>query len=141
MITVDERPGTVTTSEADSLRAGQLRYSALLLIAGGLTPAELRSWPAATTARKVADEEIADEAEYLEARGVTRRVASRAVSEIDRLGDRRVAAAILRKEGPAAVGICLQIADTASDETRGSWLAFAAAAEQLLAEHGASSLN
>jgi hypothetical protein len=141
MITVNDRPGHVTTAEAFSLTAVRLRCAALLLIASDVTPDELRSSPAATAARKVADQEIADEAEYLAARGVTRRAAARALRECARSSDRRVAAAFLCKYGHAAVGICLQIANTAGDETRGSWLAFAAAAQQLLAERGASSLN
>jgi len=134
-------PSTVTTAEAASLRARRLRAAALALIASDVTPDELRSSPADTAARKVADNEVADEAERLAARGVTRRAASRAIRERARLSDRRVAAAFVRKYGPAAAGICRQVAATAGDETRGSWLAFAAAAEQLLAERGASSLN
>ena len=96
-MTLDDRPATVTTAGADSLMAGRLRAAALLLIASDVTPDELRSSPAATAARKVADNEIADEAEYLAANGVTGRVASRALRERARLSDRRVAAAMLRQ--------------------------------------------
>lgn len=133
MITVDDKSGTITTAEANSLRAGRLRAAALLLIASDVTPDDLRSSPTDTAARKVADNEIADEAERLAARGVTGRVASRALREHARLSDRRIAAAMLRQEGPAAVGMCRQAADI-DPVTRCSFFAFAAAAEQLLAE-------
>jgi hypothetical protein len=53
--------------------------------------------------------------------------------------------AMLRQEGPAAVGIFREMAETAGkrsdDVTRGSFLEFAETAEQLLAERAASSLN
>jgi hypothetical protein len=137
MITVDDKPGAVTAWPV----AGRLRYAALLSIASGVTPAELRSAPAPTAARKIADNEIADEAERLAAHGVTGRVASRALAEHARLSDRRIAAAMLRQEGPAAVGMCREAAGRSAEKgdlvTRDSVLAFAAAAVQLLAEDGA----
>jgi hypothetical protein len=154
MMTLDDRPVTVTTAGADSLMAGRLRAAALLLIASDVTPDELRSWPEPTAARKVADREIADEAEYLASRGVTKEVARRAIAEYDQGRPRRryseddarreiraVAEALLRREGPAAPGIFRQVADKVDGSTRESFLEFAATAEQLLAERGASSLN
>jgi hypothetical protein len=118
------------------------RHPALLAIAAGVTAEAVRTGSAGTGI-EAQDKQIADEAEYLTAHGVTRRAASRALSEYDeamrrRLSDERVARALLRKEGPAAAGICRRIAITCDPRDRGSWLKFAAAAERLLAEHSAA---
>jgi hypothetical protein len=134
MITVDDRPRAVTTAEAPNLlRPQRARYIALGAIVGGVTPGELRS---ATTGR--VGRQIADEAEYLLAHGVTRRAAIRARKEIARSSVRRVAMAMLRQEGPSAVGIFRELAETAGlrrdGVTESSFLEFAETAEQLLAE-------
>ena len=137
MITVDERPSAVTASEGPNLlHPKRARYIALGAIADGVTPGELRLAAAERSSR--VGRQIADEAEYLIAHGVTGRVAVRAQGEIARLSVRRVAAAMLHQEGPAAIGICRQIADTAGQDgdavLRCSFLEFAAEAELLLAE-------
>jgi hypothetical protein len=118
------------------------RYPALLAITLGYTAEEVRTGPAATGI-EADDKQIADEIDYLAAHDVTRRVASRAVSEHDqsmcrRIEDERVAQALLRQEGPAAPGICRRIASTCGPRDRGSWLKFAAAAERLLAGQSAA---
>ncbi|MGH3246519.1 MAG: hypothetical protein ACRDOI_09940, partial [Trebonia sp.] len=100
-----------------------------------------------------------DEIEHLTGCGFTARVASIVIAERDhanralrqqrhseedaRREVRAVAEAALRQEGPAAVSIFRQVAVTAGADgdtvSHASFLEFAAAAELLLAEHGAES--
>ena len=153
MTTLTEAPAELDTLRATGLTellpATALRFTALVGIAAGITAEELRT-RSACTAREAADGQLADEVERLIACGVTKEVARRALaddgdrprrrySEEDaRREIRAVAEAMLRQEGPAAIGICRQIAATAGQRgdavLRCSFLEFAAAAELLLAE-------
>ena len=133
---------TLTQNPAE-LDPGELHFNAVRAIADGVTPDELRS-STAGTAREAVGKQIADEAEHLASRGVTRRGALRAVKECIRLSVRAVAEAGLRAEGPAVVRTFRRIADTAEREgdtaSRDSFLEFAAEAERLLAERSTRSL-
>jgi hypothetical protein len=148
---------TLTEAPAE-LDPATLRYTALFGIAMGFTAAELRTRSAGTSWES-ADKQLADEIELMTACGFTRRVSSTVLAERDRAnralrqhrysaedmrrGIRTVAEAGLRQEGPEAVRMFRQLADTAEQEgdiaSRRSFLEFAAAAELLLAEYGAES--
>ena len=128
MLTLTEIPAELDPEE--------LHFKAISVIADGILPGELRSRTAGTP-REGAGKQIADEAEYLAARGVTRRVARRAVEECSRWYVRRVARAFVDWKGPAAVGFLRGIADSPDTVMRRSYTEFAEVAEQLLTERGA----
>jgi hypothetical protein len=73
---------TLTEVPAE-LDPAALRFAALFGISTGLTPAELRS-RAMGAPQEIADKQIADEIDYLTARGVTERVVRRVFRERDR---------------------------------------------------------
>jgi hypothetical protein len=148
MLTLTEVPAEIDPAT--------LRFTALFGISMGIAPGELRTRSAGTP-RESADKQVADEIDLLTVCGFTRQVASAVLDERDRAtrprqpyskedawpGIRAVAEAVLDQKGPAAVGLFRQIADTAAkrgdDEMVRSFLDFAEAAEQLLAERAAES--
>lgn len=135
-----------------------LRFTALFGMSMGFTPDRLRSRSAGTS-REAADEQVADELEFLIACGFTRQVASAVLDERDRASRamwqqpyseedtrrevRAVAEAYLDWKGPAAVGLFHRAANEADKRgdavMRRSFTEFAEAAELLLAERGAES--
>jgi hypothetical protein len=137
-----------------------LRFTALFGLSMGFTPDGLRSRSAGTP-QEAADKQLADEIEFLTAFGFTTQVAAAVLDERDRANRalrqepyseedarrevRAVAGAFLDQQGPGAVGIFREIADRAAEEGDAvmcrSFTEFAAAAEQLLAEHGAESFT
>lgn len=141
-----------------ALDPAALYFTALLGISMGFTPGELRTRSAGGP-REAVDHQVADEIDLMTMCGFTRQVASTVLAERDhanralhaghccaeeaRREIRAVAGAMLRTEGPAAVGMCRQIADTADKrgdaQMRRSFTEFAEAAEELLAERGAES--
>lgn len=131
------------------------RFIALVGIATGVTADKLLAIAAPTAdADEVASSQIAEEIVFLAWCGFTESAARAVLDERSRAKKnaprrprseeqsraeiRAVAAAMLRQEGPAAVGLCRQAAATAAQDgdpvTRRSFLEFATAAEQLLAE-------
>jgi hypothetical protein len=124
-----------------------LRLAALLGISTGLTPVELRS-RATGTPQELADKRIADEMDLLTTCGYTRQIADAVLRERGPFvparprtdeeahqSDRRVAAAAISQHGAAAVGIFRRAAAIGDDDAvRKSFIKFAAAAEELLAE-------
>jgi hypothetical protein len=146
---------TLTETPA-AVDAAQLRYTAMLAISMSFTPGELRTRSEGTQ-QEAADKQIADEIEFLSACGYTEQVAStvlteraraiphtpRGTEEDARREIRTVAEVFLQQLGPEAVALCHRIADTAAkrgDDTMvRSFLDFAEAAEQLLAERAAES--
>jgi len=148
---------TLTETSAE-LDPATLYSTALFGIAMGFTPDELRTRSAGTR-QEAADRQVADEIDLMTMCGFTRKVASTVLDERDhanralrqqlysdedaRRETRAVAQAFLDWKGPAAVGICREIAETAGKErdhvTRRSFLEFAAAAELLLTERDAVS--
>jgi hypothetical protein len=149
MLTLTELPA--------ELDPAALHFTALLAIAAGITPDELRTRSAGTPH----DSQVADEVDLLTMCGFTRQVASTVLDERDRAKRalpqqpystedawqeiRAVAGAFLDLKGPAAVGFLRGIADAADKEGDGemrrSFTEFAEAAEQLLAESGPESFT
>jgi hypothetical protein len=152
MMTLTENPIELTPAA--------LRFAALFGLSTGFTPSGLRARSAGTP-QEAADKRIADEIDLLAECGFTRQVASAVLDERNRANRalhaghdcaeearqeiRAVAGAFLNWKGPAAVGICRQIADAADKrgdgEMRRSFTEFADAADQLLAERGAESFR
>ena len=150
---------TLTETPAE-LDPATLYFTALLGISVGFTPDELRTRSAGAPQEAV-DHQVADEIDLLTMCGFTRQVAITVIDERDHANRalhaehccaeeawreiRAVAGAMLRADGPAAVDMCRQIADTADKrgdaEMRRSFAEFAKAAEQLLAEHGPESFT
>jgi hypothetical protein len=139
MLTLTEFP-----AEIDPIA---LRFAALLGISMGLPSAGLRTRSAGTR-QEIADKQIADEIDLLTFCGYTMQVADLVLLERGAIprtrpctdeeahrSDRRVAAAVISQHGAAAVGIFQRAAAIGDDDAvRKSFIKFAAAAEELLAE-------
>ena len=153
MLTLTENPVELTPEV--------LRFAALFAISVGFpAAAELRT-RSAGTAREATDKQIADEMDCLAWCGFTQPVATTVLDERDRSHRalrqqpcsedaarrevRKVAGAFLDWKGPEAAGFCREIASTTARDGDGelnrSFTEFADAAEQLLTERRAGSLN
>jgi hypothetical protein len=142
MLTLTEVP-----AEIDPIA---LRFTAVLALSVNFPTSELRARSAGTS-QEHADKLIADEIDFLTACGYTEQVAAAVwrehnahlpkrpvrpcTAEEAHQSARRVAAAVITSHGAAAAGIFRRCAENAGDaEGRESFLKFAAAAEELLAE-------
>jgi len=135
---------TLTQNPA-GLDPATLRYTALLAIAVEITPAKLRTRSAGTP-QAAADRQIADEVDYLSARGVTGRAASRALAERDRRlnpgrqhrpyseQDARQAAGIYLADGMTSGALRADTALRGTPGTRRMFAMVADAMDALLAE-------